>query len=524
MQKGDDAHAASVAGANCFDRVPRDVLAIIVGKCLASDPVVQAEQAVSDEQPAVSRSKFSLFKKKAPPSPPPPSDISLVEREAFFMMAVSKCVASLASVCRAFARAAATEEVARQALLAARQRVPERVWYGAKMSDAFRAQYRLLQEHVREDKLQQIANQKPEYGIACGMRAPPGHPEPHPADPPSFEAFAGLNEMEMQRVQKRAESLLQFLRAFGSFAVGFKAEAALLRYRMFLKLQSDHPNTLLLPTADILFAQLTHIFRTADYHADVASGSVLLARDPLCLSREEEPLYNDACVATARLWESSYGELYFASDAVKQHAFFVHQVDKGPFTPKWLAARYVPPPAYVAAVGPAPTRKMTDLPEIRLKAVDVRNDLKWMPELDISFRNICTQAYRKLGIFDSSDANVIQHLSLSYQRFLFLCKTRPDLGHDLAPPVALDLLWHAHQATPRLYEEETTRIVGFRVDHDPWPQGKSDLRPLSEQMKCAWKTAFQTDMEDDHWFGGPQAKMRVPVQLQGAMALPPNMG
>ncbi len=149
----------------------------------------------------------------------------------------------------------------------------------------------------------------------------------------------------------------------------------------------------------------------------------------------------------------------------------MHQTDKSPFDPKWIGAKYVEPPSYVGALGPHPKKQAADLPLIRLNETDVQNDLKWMPELISSFRDICSRASYRIGLFDVDDSAVIRHLSKSYVRFLFLCKTCPQLGHDLAPPVAIDLLWHAHEATPKLFEEETTQIVGFRIDHDPWPQG-----------------------------------------------------
>ncbi len=501
-----------------LDSVPRDVMALILGKCLADPSLLVEPPAASAPapkvDPPVGTAKFSLFKTRAPATAAN-AKIQVdtltqqrLEKELRIMVAVNKRVAALASVCRAFARAAATEEVARQALLAARQRVPERVWYGAKMSDAFRAQYRVLLEHVREEKLQTDFRKLPSLmRSACSMAGPPP-PErgPHPADPPSFATFAGLNWEELQRVQQRSKSLLDFLHAFRSFSVVISVETVLLRYRMFLKLQLTHPNVLLLPTGDILFAQMAHIFRTADYHADVASGAAVLARDPLCLSREEELLYNEASIATAHLWEATFGQPYLASGAVKQHAFFIHQTETSSKMRKWDNARYVPPPSYISAVGPIPTNGLAaDLPEIRLTAADIQNDFKWTQELDSSFRKMRQQASKKLSMYDVTDERIIQHLSTCYQRFLFLCKTRPDLGRDLAPPVAIDLLWHAHQATPQLYEEETMRICGYRVSHQPWPEGNSELRPTSDAIKCAWKTAFDTEMEEDHWYTAPIA-------------------
>ena len=104
-----------------------------------------------------------------------------------------------------------------------------------------------------------------------------------------------------------------------------------------------------------------------------------------------------------------------------------------------------------------------------------------------------------MGMRNPSPSHVCRRLFDSYSRFLFLCKTRPELDHKLAPPVSIDLLWHAHQSTPQLYEAETVRVLGYRLDHDPWPVSDK-LRKVDDDFVCAWKSAFGTDLARDHLF------------------------
>ena len=467
---------------NLFDRVPRDVLAMILSMSLTG-----------------------AKKQDVAPSARPPSVLSLggaskrlaAEREA--VRAVSKQVQSLALVSRCFARAVATDSVARRALQVADFHVP-RMWYGGSLQQAFKAQWRLKLEQARHQALQDEAMSAPmPPPVACGMRAPPffhAPPQAHPKETPTFAQFVGLNEEESARVRLRAKELLDFLRSFSYFGDSFKAEAAVARYRMFLKLRAEHPNLLLLPTADILFAELAHVFRTAEYHQDVKNGMVM-ARDPLHLSKGDEALYNEAAKGTSRLWQETFGEPYFAADQATEHEFFAHQAHRPSFDGGWREVPYQQPPPYIAAMGAAPKASLGSVPKVQLSAKDLIKDLKWMPELEQGFWKVSSGAPSKVT---KTTEDFISHLFQCYQRFLFLCKTRPDLAHDLAPPVTVDLLWHAHQATPQLYLEETVRVVGFRLDHDPWPKGKGELRPLSEEFQCAWKTAFGTNVQNDHMF------------------------
>jgi len=83
-----------------------------------------------------------------------------------------------------------------------------------------------------------------------------------------------------------------------------------------LKLQQEHPNTLLLPTADILFAQLAHIFRTAAYHEDVKSGvptdtSTTLRLPAADVGRPVIGLFNEERIV-ARTWPAAENRIAVA--------------------------------------------------------------------------------------------------------------------------------------------------------------------------------------------------------------------
>jgi hypothetical protein len=465
------------------ERLPRDVLAIILSMSLE-------EQAKKEEDDFLLAELGHGTSKR-------------LKEERHAVRAVNKRVQSLALVSKCFSRAAATDEVVRRALEVAGLHVPTRVWYGGSLQGVFRAQWAVKLEQGRHQEEQDEAFSRPVPMVACGMRAFPSVPAfpaaAHPKEIASFHQFSGLNDEEADRVQLRAKHLLSFLRSFSCFVETFDAESALQRYRMFLKLRQEHPNALLLPTADILFAELAHVFRTSAYHEDVNSG-VAMATDPLHLSKSEEALYNEASRGTAKLWQETFGEAYFAADQTKEHEFFSHQTHRPPFGGGSALVPYHAPESYIAAIGPRPKSSSVALPTVRLTAQDLTNDLKWMPELEQNFNEMLHEAPKKLGRRDLNEEKLIAHFFRGYQRFLFLCKTRSDLSHQLAPPVAIDLLWHAHQSTPRQYVEATTRVIGFRVDHDPWPTETKELRPMSEEFKCAWKTAFGTTVEDDHCY------------------------
>ncbi len=76
-----------------------------------------------------------------------------------------------------------------------------------------------------------------------------------------------------------------------------------------------------------------------------------------------------------------------------------------------------------------------------------------LPELEKHFQQVMSQHW--IARSTLTEALALRHLLKCYKRFLFLVKGHPQFAQHLAPPVSIDLIWHAHQSTPRLYEAGT---------------------------------------------------------------------
>jgi len=118
------------------------------------------------------------------------------------------------------------------------------------------------------------------------------------------------------------------------------------------------------------------------------------------------------------------------------------------------------------------------------------DDVKWLPELERGLSDLR----------EGSDENYIyMRLVISYFRFLFLVAKYPQESSNLAPPVTIDLMWHAHMTLMHRYINDTKRILGFPLNHHSWKSSK-DLLPVSSQFACLWKEEFKTTLENDHLY------------------------
>lgn len=131
-------------------------------------------------------------------------------------------------------------------------------------------------------------------GFACGMRMPPRPLDAHPnPERPAVKVSIEL----VERVAANANALESFLNSI-DFSILLKGygknkdwhESSLNRYKMFLYLKLANPSVWLVPTADIEFCWLAHIFRTRPFWKDMADlGSKPDHR--LCLTLEKRQLF-----------------------------------------------------------------------------------------------------------------------------------------------------------------------------------------------------------------------------------------
>lgn len=61
--------------------------------------------------------------------------------------------------------------------------------------------------------------------------------------------------------------------------------------------------------------------------------------------------------------------------------------------------------------------------------------------------------------------HVLNHAIQDYQRFLFLMRKYP--GEPLSPTTDIDLIWHEHILDSKPYFQDTARIYGHYLHHEP---------------------------------------------------------
>jgi len=120
-----------------------------------------------------------------------------------------------------------------------------------------------------------------------------------------------------------------------------------------------------------------------------------------------------------------------------------------------------------------------------------------MKELEIGLiqlRSNCT----RYGL-DESDRAIFERVLFSYYRFLYLVKKYPEESLDFAPPVTVDLMWHAHMTMTKCYNSDMMRQLGRVLYHQPWKSAKTPLpiKPDSS-FACLWKSLYKTNIEEDH--------------------------
>lgn len=394
----------------------------------------------------------------------------------------------LRTVCKAFWHAMEQEEFQRNILEQGTfrelgvERCPRRIFFGGSYLHVLKAT--LTQLRTRADLEKKMESAPPVPMMACGMRAPPQFAFPHPADCVDFTKFPSLTMEEEARILTRARLLMDFLRDFESFSSStIDFQAALLRYRAFLKMQLDHPRKLFVPTVDILFVQLAHILRNEAYETDGAPLSV----DPLNLFETEAEmlLYNETVTSTSRLWAELFNVPYMPSDFLSTHTFYSENLypsfnsrDRGPTFHK--------PGPFVPCVGTSVPLDIISLPKVSLTIAQLEQDATWFQELQ--------QQIYQLESQPPYDGKTFNRLAKSYRRFIFIWH---QTGSRFIPPVSIDLFWHAHQLTPDLYRSEMQRILGWVPKHAP----ESSMKSADPELSCQWKTLFGCELGQDPTLG-----------------------
>jgi hypothetical protein len=248
---------------------------------------------------------------------------------------------------------------------------------------------------------------------------------------------------------------------------------AFTRYKCFLYLHKQYPDTMLVPTLDIEIVWRSHCIRPSIYRRDCEKnfGKILPHRAKPTIAMFE--IRQEALILTMDLWKKHFGSDYLYIDPQSLETVLVFLINSGEWyhdEPMW----FEPPPQ-------VDDEKMGVC--ISLSEEDVMNDLSLYFQMEIELAN--NVLFRGLKLWNCS--------LKSYERYLFMLLKIPE--EKLADPsMFIDLAWFAHMMDPEAYISDITRIVGEVLDHKKLPM--SNLQGFS----LVWEEEFAVKYEEEHQF------------------------
>jgi len=110
-----------------------------------------------------------------------------------------------------------------------------------------------------------------------------------------------------------------------------------------------------------------------------------------------------------------------------------------------------------------------------------------------------TDEIRYYNPTDLSTMTIYQNILKSYERFLYMTAKYPPITGYIHPTYAIDVMWHAHMICPKQYNIDISRLVGFLLDHDPWPMcSKEDISKNLQNSQDLWQQEFGISIDLDH--------------------------
>merc|ERR1712137_61912 len=232
--------------------------------------------------------------------------------------------------------------------------------------------------------------------VGCQMTTPNGFPWPiqpaaQPAPAPNKNrTVVALKNHERLRVLASTNIIVQFLKVFfklkGESTSWMKNAGK--RYCLFLQLSQENPNTVLIPTADILFVQLCHITRAKKYFQDIPD--IIIPYNIFA----PQPNFLQNAFKTVKLWEEKFNEPYIR-----------------------MSQRDIPTiarPPFLACFGPTVQETFAGL-SISLTVEQLKNDTAW-------FATLSGEMLKFSNHYGLSEYDSLVKLTYFYDDFLKLAK------------------------------------------------------------------------------------------------------
>lgn len=277
---------------------------------------------------------------------------------------------------------------------------------------------------------------------------------------------------------------------------------ALSRYVKYMKLKARNPDSMMMPTHDILMVWISHMIRPGCYEYDCRSYFGISGKLPYpdtSLSVAQWTLKDESLYHLNELWLKEYNETY------------IKNADKI-ITPEESRNRRSKNIRFYRSHGNGRTDLRKGNPYIveetnmeplhdyqsplKISVEDVMKDRDWM-QLFMQYLNTFSSKYsvriEYLHTGDSLPNEFVSSALKQYEKFLFLNAVHSSKSESFHPTYVIDLAWHAHMLQPNEYKEDCQKYLGRVLEHDPWPQ--KDMDSDYCMTKNMWQEEFRENME-----------------------------
>ncbi|CAF4731189.1 unnamed protein product [Rotaria sp. Silwood1] len=360
----------------------------------------------------------------------------------------------------------------------------------------------MYEKYLRYIELEEVEamHRKERSRWACGLRCGPPQYPVRPADKHYFLPIGDFkqhpNESETMSIElsvdvdKTARELISLLEKASQFQAEWRQSSIIkqmiTRYYRFMQLKASCPNnTLLIPTLDIEIIWQTHLLRPEMYREDCLRLFHRIIDHSLLANEMEQFLKKQAFIDTCKLYEERFGEQYCpqpkSEDNMKVVPKYIHPVFGSlkciiPIYLYWDETNFT--------FESKPSANTHENP-FSFTEADIILDGNWLNLCKKFMQEMLSKVpirdyYREFNKIDLS-TSAIKRLKKSYERFLYMAtKYPPSNGYAFVHPTyAIDIIWHSHMQEPLKYASDCIRLVGYVIDHAPWPSVDETRCPLN---------------------------------------------
>ncbi|CAF3671234.1 unnamed protein product [Rotaria sp. Silwood1] len=327
-----------------------------------------------------------------------------------------------------------------------------------------------MTEHtITYTKEVEAAYRKEREGWGCGLRCVPPQYPVRPAGKHHFVAIGGFKQhpnelatisieisVDLDKTTRELKSLLEKASHFqAEWRPSSIIKQMITRYYRFMQLKASCPtSTLLIPTLDIEIIWQTHLLQPQMYREDCLRLFHRVIDHSLLANEMEQFLKKQAFIDTCKLYEGRFREQYCplpkSDENMKAAPKYVHPLFRS------------------------------------LKCV-IPIYLYW-DETYFTFESKPSANVHE-NPFSFTEADVILD-----QNWFSLCKK-----FMIKMLSKIDIMWHSHMQEPLKYASDCIRLVGYVIDHAPWPSvDENKMNSSCENTEEAWKKEFDSDMMTDH--------------------------